>query len=94
MNRYERFVSKMGFLNPVMGKTKNPKNEVVGLRFEDYDPAITRRVLGRCKSHKLNLFFYRLSKERAILVDTARKTILLANSARAVSVFAKTVNTK
>lgn len=92
MNRYERFVSRMGFLNPVLGKTKNPADEVVGLHFEDYDPATTRRVLGRCKHYQPNRFFYRLSKTRAVLVDTERKTILLANSARAVAAFAKTVN--
>lgn len=92
MNRYERFASKMGFINPVLGKTKNPQDEVVGLRFDDYDPHTTRQMLGRCKHHQPNRFFYRLSKTRAVLVDTERKIILLANSPRAVAAFAKTVN--
>jgi hypothetical protein len=92
MNRYERFVAKMGFSNPRVGKTRHSPDELIGIHFDDYDPAITRRVLGKCKNHKPNLFFYRLSKTRAIRVDTKNNVVLLVNSARAVEALAKTVN--
>jgi hypothetical protein len=92
MNRYERFVQKLGFINPRQGRTRASADDIVGLRFDDYDLTTVRGILGRPKLHRPDLFFYRLSKTQAILVDTARNRVLLANSKRAVAAFAKTVN--
>ena len=92
MNRYERFVSSLGFENPRMGKTNAPKADLVGLRFDEFDLKVVRSVLGKPKAHKPDLFFFKLGKSRAILVDTQRNRILLANTKRAVAAFAKTVN--
>lgn len=92
MNRYERYVASLGFIDPKVGETTAPAKELVGLKFTDYDPVATKKALGRCKHHIPNLFFYPLSKSTAIRVDTKRNIILLANSVRAVRALAKTVN--
>lgn len=93
MNRYEKYATSIGFVNPKQGKTsKFSKNELVGLKFDDFDPGAVKKALGKPKAHKVNLFFYRVSKDSGLLVNTKRNIILLANSARVVKVFAKTVN--
>lgn len=92
MNRYERFVQKLGFENPVQGKTRAPKDELVGIRFTGCDERIARKALGRSTAHKPDVFFYKRSKTQAILVDLQRNRVLLANSKRAVSALLKTVN--
>lgn len=92
-NPYEFYAKEIGFVSPKIGKTsKFGKNELVGLKFKDFDPAVVKAALGRPKAHKVNLFFYALSKDVGILINTKRNTLLLANSARVVRVFAKTVN--
>jgi hypothetical protein len=92
MNRYERFVSRMGFTNPRQGKTKADASDIVGLKFDDCDPSVVRSILGKSNAHKPDMFFYKIAKSKAILVDTARNRILLANSKKAVAAFLKTVN--
>lgn len=92
MNRYERFVSRMGFVNPVQGKTKASSEHIVGLKFDDCDFRLVRATLGKSNAHKPDMFFYKIAKDKAILVNTAKNRILLANSKHAVAAFLKTVN--
>ena len=81
------YVKNLGFQGVVTAKTKNPRNEIRGFRFQGFDPEVTRKAMGRAKKHTENLFVFVLSREHAIRVDTKRNIVLLANSRRAVVAF-------
>lgn len=85
MNCYERYVEGLGFSGVIQRKTRAPKTEVAGFTFGSVDPAAVRACLGRPKAHKPDLFFYRIAKDKAVLINTEKNRVFLANGERAVA---------
>lgn len=74
------YVESIGFSNVSTLKTKNPPSVVKAFAYEDFNPEWVRSSLGKPSSYSHNgVFVFRLSKERAVRVNTSRKTVLLVS---------------
>lgn len=90
MNTYEQYVTRIGFRGVRQGRTR--ARDIVGCTFTDLDPKAIKACLGRAKSHRPDLFFYRIAKDKAIVIDTLRSRVLLGNGKSAVKALFRLVN--
>lgn len=90
MDRYQRYVTGIGFNNPSPLRCKNRNVRV--FRYTDFDLDLVRAQLNKPKKRDSEgRFVFVLSKDKVIRVDSYKKIILLGNGSKMVKAFLRSL---
>ena len=84
---FKKYLTYLGFKNIQEINLKTSKTILRAFKFEEVDIPQLRDTLGRPTLFKPDLFVFVLSDDKAIRINTANNSIMLANSVRAVNSF-------
>jgi hypothetical protein len=89
VNPNVEFVQSLGFAGVVeVEEQRYDPSRYLCFRYSSFDPPTVRSVLGRPIAHtSVGLFVFSIAKDKAVRVDTKKRTLMLGNGAKSVQQF-------
>jgi hypothetical protein len=92
MNRFLTYVTSLGFQGVSEILSSKNRQQIRAFSYEQFNPKQVQYTIGRPKAHAENLLVWKITRDKALRVDSTRQRILLCNGRKAVQALLRTVN--